>query len=196
MNQNLFFMIDRDKHQQLRIGLASPEQICAWSKRILPNGRIVGQVTKPYTLHYKTNEPEKDGSFCERIFGPIKSGVCACGNSRVIGNEKENSKFCEQCGVEFVDSRIRRYRMGYIELACPVVHVWYSKRLPSYIANLLAKPLKESEGPVYCDVRLDHKFRFCRSGIRNCHPIQSHWDAFSSDMSLRRNSMKLRITSI
>nr|YP_010900088.1 RNA polymerase beta' subunit [Cycas crassipes]YP_010900174.1 RNA polymerase beta' subunit [Cycas ferruginea]YP_010900260.1 RNA polymerase beta' subunit [Cycas guizhouensis]YP_010900432.1 RNA polymerase beta' subunit [Cycas longlinensis]UDU84195.1 RNA polymerase beta' subunit [Cycas ferruginea]WHS16436.1 RNA polymerase beta' subunit [Cycas crassipes]WHS16522.1 RNA polymerase beta' subunit [Cycas ferruginea]WHS16608.1 RNA polymerase beta' subunit [Cycas guizhouensis]WHS16780.1 RNA polymera len=147
-------MIDRDKHQQLRIGLASPEQICAWSKRILPNGRIVGQVTKPYTLHYKTNEPEKDGSFCERIFGPIKSGVCACGNSRVIGNEKENSKFCEQCGVEFVDSRIRRYRMGYIELACPVVHVWYSKRLPSYIANLLAKPLKESEGPVYCDVRL------------------------------------------
>nr|YP_009158333.1 RNA polymerase beta subunit-1 [Macrozamia mountperriensis]AFS64356.1 RNA polymerase beta subunit-1 [Macrozamia mountperriensis]BAR93539.1 RNA polymerase beta subunit-1 [Macrozamia mountperriensis] len=154
MNQNLSFTIDQDKHQQLRIGLASPEQICAWSKRILPNGRIVGQVTKPYTPHYKTNEPEKDGSFCERIFGPIKSGVCACGNSRVIGNEKENSKFCEQCGVEFVDSRIRRYRMGYIELACPVVHVWYSKRLPSYIANLLAKPLKESEGLVYCDVRL------------------------------------------
>nr|YP_009765506.1 RNA polymerase beta' subunit [Tipuana tipu]QIS95783.1 RNA polymerase beta' subunit [Tipuana tipu] len=144
-------MIDQYKHQQLRIGLVSPQQIIAWAKKILPNGEIVGEVTKPYTFHYKTNKPEKDGLFCERIFGPVKSGICACGNYRVIGDKKDNQKFCEQCGVEFVDSRIRRYQMGYIKLACPVTHVWYLKRLPSYIANLLDKPLKELEGLVYCD---------------------------------------------
>nr|UED22347.1 RNA polymerase beta' subunit [Rehmannia glutinosa] len=143
-------MIDRYKHQQLRIGLVSPQQISAWATKILPNGEIVGEVTKPYTFHYKTNKPEKDGLFCERIFGPIKSGICACGNYRVIGDAKEDPKSCEQCGVEFVDSRIRRYQMGYIKLACPVTHVWYLKRLPSYIANLLDKPLKELEGLVYC----------------------------------------------
>ncbi|YP_001381727.1 RNA polymerase beta' subunit (chloroplast) [Medicago truncatula] len=144
-------MIDQYKHQHLRIGSVSPEQISAWAKKILPNGEIVGEVTKPYTLHYKTNKPEKDGLFCERIFGPIKSGICACGNYRVIGDKKDQPKFCEQCGVEFVDSRVRRYQMGYIKLACPVTHVWYLKRLPSYIASLLDKPLKELEGLVYCD---------------------------------------------
>nr|YP_009422824.1 RNA polymerase beta' subunit [Burmeistera parviflora]AQS81165.1 RNA polymerase beta' subunit [Burmeistera parviflora] len=144
-------MIDRYKHQQLRIGLVSPEQISLWANKILPNGELVGEVTKPSTFHYKTNKPEKDGLFCERIFGPIKSGICACGNYRVIGDKKEDPKFCEQCGVEFVDSRIRRYQMGYIKLACPVTHVWYLRRLPSYIANLLDKPLKELEGLVYCD---------------------------------------------
>nr|YP_010855686.1 RNA polymerase beta' subunit [Licuala lauterbachii]YP_010855772.1 RNA polymerase beta' subunit [Licuala ramsayi]WGM66956.1 RNA polymerase beta' subunit [Licuala lauterbachii]WGM67042.1 RNA polymerase beta' subunit [Licuala ramsayi]WGM77123.1 RNA polymerase beta' subunit [Licuala ramsayi] len=151
MNQNFYSMIDRYKHQQLRIGPVSPQQIRAWANKILPNGEIVGEVTKPYTFHYKTNKPEKDGLFCERIFGPIKSRICACGNYRVIRAEKEDPKFCEQCGVEFVDSRIRRYQMGYIKLACPVTHVWYLKRLPSYIANLLDKPLKELEGLVYCD---------------------------------------------
>nr|YP_009516005.1 RNA polymerase beta [Solanum agnewiorum]YP_009524004.1 RNA polymerase beta [Solanum anguivi]AXQ38969.1 RNA polymerase beta [Solanum agnewiorum]AXQ39300.1 RNA polymerase beta [Solanum anguivi] len=151
-------MIDRYKHQQLRIGSVSPQQISAWATKILPNGEIVGEVTKPYTFHYKTNKPEKDGLFCERIFGPLKSGICACGNYRVIGDEKEDPKFCEQCGVEFVDSRIRRYQMGYIKLACPVTHVWYLKRLPSYIANLLDKPLKELEGLVYCDVYPNFSF--------------------------------------
>nr|YP_008578615.1 RNA polymerase beta' subunit [Asclepias syriaca]ADZ52311.1 RNA polymerase beta' subunit [Asclepias syriaca]AGW05128.1 RNA polymerase beta' subunit [Asclepias syriaca] len=151
MRQNLPSMIDRYKHQQLRIGSVSPQQISAWATKILPNGEIVGEVKKPYTFHYKTNKPEKDGLFCERIFGPIKSGICACGNYRVIGNKKEGPKFCEQCGVEFVDSRIRRYQMGYIKLASPVTHVWYLKRLPSYIANLLDKSLKELEGLVYCD---------------------------------------------
>nr|QKV48323.1 RNA polymerase beta' subunit [Tipularia szechuanica] len=151
-------MIDQYKHQQLRIGPASPQQIRAWAKKILPNGEIVGEVTKPYTFHYKTNKPEKDGLFCERISGPIKSGICACGNYRGIGTEKEDPRFCEECGVEFVDSRIRRYQMGYIKLTCPVTHVWYLKRLPSYIANLLDKPLRELEGLVYCDVYLYFSF--------------------------------------
>nr|YP_009860472.1 RNA polymerase beta' subunit [Coelogyne imbricata]QKV10118.1 RNA polymerase beta' subunit [Coelogyne imbricata] len=157
MNHNFYSMIDQYKHQQLRIGPVSPQQIKAWAKRILPNGEIVGEVTKPYTFHYKTNKPEKDGLFCERISGPIKSGICACGNYRGIGAEKEDPKSCEECGVEFVDSRIRRYQMGYIKLTCPVTHVWYLKRLPSYIANLLDKPLRELEGLVYCD------FSFARS---------------------------------
>nr|YP_009925286.1 RNA polymerase beta' subunit [Lomatogoniopsis alpina]QNH70450.1 RNA polymerase beta' subunit [Lomatogoniopsis alpina] len=151
-------MIDQYKHQQLRIGSVSPQQISDWATKLLPNGKIVGEVTKPYTFHYKTNKPEKDGLFCERIFGPLKNGICACGNYRVIGNEKEDPKFCEQCGVEFVDSRIRRYQMGYIKLARPVTHVWYLKRLPSYIANLLDRSLKELEGLIYCDVYPNFSF--------------------------------------
>ncbi|CAN6446914.1 unnamed protein product [Victoria cruziana] len=131
MNQNFSSMIDQYKHQQLQIGLVSPKQI------------IVGEVTKPYIFHYKTNKSEKDRLFCERIFGPIKSRICACGNYRVIGGEKEEPKFCEQCRVESVDFWIRRYQIGHIKLACPVTHVWYLKCLPSYIANLLDKPLKE-----------------------------------------------------
>nr|QWW92338.1 RNA polymerase beta' subunit [Ptychanthus striatus] len=145
-------MTYQNKYKYLRIELASPEQIRDWAKRILPNGEIVGQVTKPYTLHYKTHKPEKDGLFCERIFGPIKSGVCSCGKYQGIGNKKGTIRFCDNCGVEFIESRIRRYRMGYIELACPVTHIWYLKRLPSCIANLLAKPLKELESLVYCDL--------------------------------------------
>nr|QWW93011.1 RNA polymerase beta' subunit [Cyathodium smaragdinum] len=147
-------MTYKNKHQYLRIELASPEQIRTWAERILPNGEIVGEVTKPYTLHYKTHKPEKDGLFCERIFGPIRNGICACGKCQGVGDKKENIKFCDQCGVEFIESRIRRYRMGYIKLACSVTHVWYSKRLPSYIANLLAEPLKELESLVYCDLFL------------------------------------------
>nr|YP_011030789.1 RNA polymerase beta' subunit [Hiya brooksiae]WQT71167.1 RNA polymerase beta' subunit [Hiya brooksiae] len=147
-------MIHRTNYQQLRIGLASPEQIRSWAERELPNGDVVGQVDQPYTLHHKTHKPERDGSFCERIFGPIKSGVCACGNYRSVDNEGEYFNFRKHCGVEFTDSRVRRYRMGYIKLACPVTHVWFSKRIPSYIANPPAKPLKEPESPVYCDVFL------------------------------------------
>nr|BBF91246.1 RNA polymerase beta subunit-1 [Saxegothaea conspicua] len=143
-------MIDQDKHQQVQIGLVSPKQIRAWSERILPNGKKVGEVTNPDTFDFETNQPEIDGSFRERIFGPKKSGVCACRKPQVIENE-EGSKFCKQCGIELVDSRIRRYRMGYIKLACPVVHIWYFKRRPSYIANLLDLTRKDLEGPVYCD---------------------------------------------
>ncbi|CAN6483025.1 unnamed protein product [Victoria cruziana] len=138
-------------NQQLQIGLVSPKQICAWANKILPNGEIIGEVTKPYTFHYKTNKSEKDRLFCERIFGPIKSEICSCGNYQVIGGEKEKPKFCEQCRVESVDFWIRRYQMGYIKLACPMTRMWYLERLPNYIANLLDKPLKELEGLVYCN---------------------------------------------
>nr|YP_010887893.1 RNA polymerase beta' subunit [Sextonia rubra]WJJ67464.1 RNA polymerase beta' subunit [Sextonia rubra] len=181
-------MIDWYKHQQLRIGSVSPQQISAWAKKILPNGEIVGEVTKPYTFHYKSNKPEKDGLFCERIFGPRKSGICACGNYRVIGDEKEDPKFCEQCGVEFVDSRIRRYQMGYIKLACPATHVWYLKRLPSYIANLLDKPLKELEGLVYCD------FSFARPIAKKPTFLRLR-GSFESEIQSRKYSIPLFFTT-
>ncbi|WOG92698.1 hypothetical protein DCAR_0311973 [Daucus carota subsp. sativus] len=170
-------MIDQYKHQQLRIGSVSPQQISTWANKILPNGERVGEVTKPYTFHYKTNKPEKDGLFCERIFGPIKSGICAY------------RKSCEQCGVEFVDSRIRRYQMGYIKLACPVTHVWYLKRLPSYIANLLDKPLKELEGLVYCD----ETFTFGFEGGGGISYIGSYPDfSFARPIAKKPTFLRLR----
>nr|ULQ68550.1 RNA polymerase beta' subunit [Xyris capensis] len=184
-------MMDHFKHQQVQIGLVSSQQIRAWAERILPNGEIIGEVTKANTFHYKTNKPEKDGLFCERIFGPKKSGICACGSflviraeKEVIRAEKEDQKFCARCGVEFVDSRIRRYQMGYIKLACPVTHVWYFKRLPSYIANLLDKPLKQLKGLVYGDLsfarpitkkptflRLRGFFKYEIQSWKHCIPI-------------------------
>nr|YP_009250973.1 RNA polymerase beta' subunit [Geranium incanum]AKF43438.1 RNA polymerase beta' subunit [Geranium incanum]AMY95984.1 RNA polymerase beta' subunit [Geranium incanum] len=144
-------MIDPYKHQQLQIGLVSPQQISAWANKTLPNGEIVGEVTEIEHVEWETNKPKIGGFFCERIFGPIKSGICACGHYGEFGDQKEKRTFCGDCGVEFANSRIRRYQMGYIKLACPVTHVWYLRRLPSYIANLLDKPLKELEDLVYCD---------------------------------------------
>nr|YP_003934052.1 RNA polymerase beta [Geranium palmatum]ACH47349.1 RNA polymerase beta [Geranium palmatum]ADJ66351.1 RNA polymerase beta [Geranium palmatum] len=144
-------MIDRYKHQQLQIGLVSPQQISTWANKTLPNGEIVGEVTEIDHVEWETNKPKIGGFFCERIFGPIKSGICACGYYGEFGDQKEKRTFCGDCGVEFSNCRIRRYQMGYIKLACPVTHVWYLRRLPSYIANLLDKPLKELEDLVYCD---------------------------------------------
>nr|YP_009828835.1 RNA polymerase beta' subunit [Enhalus acoroides]QJC59066.1 RNA polymerase beta' subunit [Enhalus acoroides]UWV91936.1 RNA polymerase beta' subunit [Enhalus acoroides] len=156
-------MIDWYKHQQLRIGSVSPEKIRSWANKILPNGEIVGEVKNPFTFHHQTNKPEKNGLFCEKIFGPMQSGICACGK---IIRENKYTKFCKKCGVEFVDSRIRRYQMGYIQLARPKTHVWYLKRfpsdLPSYIANLLDQSLEELEGLVYCDIRTYLDFYFAR----------------------------------
>nr|AEP94875.1 RNA polymerase beta [Vigna unguiculata] len=184
-------MIDQYKHQQLRIGSVSPQQISAWAKRILPNGEIVGEVKKPYTFHYKTNKPEKDGLFCERIFGPIKSGICACGNYRVIRDKKDDPKFCEQCGVEFIDSRIRRYQMGYIKLACVVTHAWYLKRLPSYIANLLDKPLKELESLVYGDVMDYSLIEWKELGKEGSPDNENEWE--DRKVGRRKNFLVRRI---
>nr|YP_010574342.1 RNA polymerase beta' subunit [Halophila ovalis]UZH94353.1 RNA polymerase beta' subunit [Halophila ovalis] len=165
MNPNFYSMIDWYKHQQLRIGLVSPEQIRSWANKILPNGEVVGgEVKSPFSFHCEKNGPEKDGLFCERIFGPMQSGICACGKIR---GEKEDTKFCKECGVEFVDSRIRRYQMGYIQLVRPKTHVWYLKRFPrglsSYIANLLDKSLEELEDLVYRDIGTYLDSTFVRS---------------------------------
>ncbi len=130
----------------VKIGLASPERIRVWGERTLPNGTVVGEVTKPETINYRTLKPEMDGLFCERIFGPAKDWECHCGKYKRV---RHRGIVCERCGVEVTESRVRRHRMGYIKLAAPVAHVWYLKGIPSYIAILLDMPLRDVEQIVY-----------------------------------------------
>ncbi len=118
-------MISFDTMTGLRISLASPEQIRRWSS---------GEVTSPQTLNYRTLKPIKDGLFCERIFGPTKSWTCACGRYKRV---RFKGVVCQKCGVTVTHSRVRRERMGHIELAAPVSHPWYAKGSPSRIALLL-----------------------------------------------------------
>ncbi len=112
----------------------------------MPNGQVVGEVTKPETINYRTLKPEMDGLFCERIFGPAKDWECHCGKYKRV---RHRGIVCERCGVEVTESRVRRHRMGYIKLAAPVAHVWYLKGIPSYIAILLDMPLRDVEQIVY-----------------------------------------------
>jgi len=130
----------------VKIGLASPERIRQWGERALPNGQVVGEVTKPETINYRTLKPEMDGLFCERIFGPAKDWECHCGKYKRV---RHRGIVCERCGVEVTESRVRRHRMGYIKLAAPVAHVWYLKGIPSYMAILLDMPLRDVEQIVY-----------------------------------------------
>ena len=109
----------------IKIDLASPEQIRKWS---------CGEVTRPETINYRTLKPEKDGLFCERIFGPTKDWECNCGKYKRL---RYKGKICERCGVEVTRSSVRRERMGHIELAAPVSHIWYFKGIPSRIGLLL-----------------------------------------------------------
>jgi DNA-directed RNA polymerase subunit beta' len=130
----------------VKIGIASPDRIRQWGERTLPNGTVVGEVTKPETINYRTLKPEMDGLFCERIFGPAKDWECHCGKYKRV---RHRGIVCERCGVEVTESRVRRHRMGYIKLAAPVTHVWYLKGIPSYMAILLDMPLRDVEQIVY-----------------------------------------------
>jgi DNA-directed RNA polymerase subunit beta' len=107
---------------------------------------LVGEVTKPETINYRTLKPEMDGLFCERIFGPAKDWECHCGKYKRV---RHRGIVCERCGVEVTESRVRRHRMGYIKLAAPVSHVWYLKGIPSYLSILLDMPLRDVEQIVY-----------------------------------------------
>ena len=134
------------KLDSIRIGLAPPEVIRKWAERILPNGKIVGEVTSRETLNHNTLNPEKGGLFCERIFGPVKDFECSCGRKK----NKIQQQFCPHCEVEFTSAQVRRYRLGYIQLASPVTHVWYLKgRRPSYISILLGIKQKKIEAITY-----------------------------------------------
>lgn len=130
----------------VKIGIASPERIRQWGERTLPNGILVGEVTKPETINYRTLKPEMDGLFCERIFGPSKDWECWCGKYKRV---RHRGIVCERCGVEVTESRVRRHRMGFIKLAAPVTHVWYLKGIPSYLSILLDMPLRDVEQIVY-----------------------------------------------
>jgi DNA-directed RNA polymerase subunit beta' len=138
--------VQSNQFDYVKIGLASPERIRTWGERTLPNGQVVGEVTKPETINYRTLKPEMDGLFCERIFGPAKDWECHCGKYKRV---RHRGIVCERCGVEVTESRVRRHRMGFIKLAAPVAHVWYLKGIPSYIAILLDMPLRDVEQIVY-----------------------------------------------
>ncbi len=131
----------------IKIGLASPEKIREWSR---------GEVKKPETINYRTLKPEKDGLFCERIFGPTKDWECHCGKYKRI---RYKGVVCDRCGVEVTKSKVRRERMGHIELACPVSHIWYFKGIPSRMGLILSMSPRALEKVLYFAsyIVLDHK---------------------------------------
>jgi DNA-directed RNA polymerase subunit beta' len=130
---------DPRKYRAIRIALASPEQIRKWSH---------GEIKKPETINYRTFKPERDGLFCAKIFGPTKDYECNCGKYKRM---KHRGVICEKCGVEVIQSKVRRERMAHIELATPVSHIWFLKSLPSKIGNLLDLTLKNMEKVLYFD---------------------------------------------
>jgi DNA-directed RNA polymerase subunit beta' len=140
-------MLETDRSfDYVKINLASPARIRGWGERTLPDGQCIGEVTKPETINYRTLKPEMSGLFCERIFGPVNDWECHCGKYKRV---RHKGIVCERCGVEVIESNVRRHRMGFVELASPVTHVWYVKGRPSKIALILNISLKELEQVVY-----------------------------------------------
>ena len=141
--EELFSFFEKEKKplkfKAVRISLASPDKIRDWSH---------GEVKKPETINYRTFKPERDGLFCAKIFGPVKDYECNCGKYKRM---KHRGVVCEKCGVEVIQSKVRRERLGHIELAAPVAHIWFLKSLPSKIGNLLDMTLKELEKVLYFD---------------------------------------------
>jgi len=137
----LFSFFERPKNpisfNSIRIALASPEKIRSWSH---------GEVRKSETINYRTFKPERDGLFCAKIFGPTKDYECNCGKYKRM---RHRGVVCEKCGVEVIQSKVRRERMGHIELATPVAHIWFLKSLPSRIGALLDMSLKDLEKVLY-----------------------------------------------
>ena len=123
----------------VKISLASPEKIRSWS---------YGEVKKPETINYRTFKPERDGLFCAKIFGPVKDYECNCGKYKRM---KHRGVVCEKCGVEVIQSKVRRERLGHIELATPVAHIWFLRSLPSRIGAVLDMSLKNLERVLYCE---------------------------------------------
>jgi DNA-directed RNA polymerase subunit beta' len=130
-------LIDLNHFDRIRIGLASPEKICAWSS---------GEVKKPETINYRTLKPERDGLFCERIFGPTRDWECHCGKYKRV---RYKGVICDRCGVEVTRSKVRRERLGHIELAAPVSHIWYFKGIPSRMGLLLDMSPRALEKVLY-----------------------------------------------
>ncbi|WP_114763598.1 DNA-directed RNA polymerase subunit beta', partial [Vibrio cholerae] len=129
-----------EEFDAIKIGLASPDMIRSWS---------FGEVKKPETINYRTFKPERDGLFCARIFGPVKDYECLCGKYKRL---KHRGVICEKCGVEVTQTKVRRDRMGHIELASPVAHIWFLKSLPSRIGLLMDMPLRDIERVLYFEM--------------------------------------------
>lgn len=126
----------------IKIGLSSPEVVRSWS---------FGEVKKPETINYRTFKPERDGLFCAKIFGPMKDYECLCGKYKRL---KHRGVVCEKCGVEVTVAKVRRERMGHIDLASPVAHIWFLKSLPSRIGLLLDMPLRAIERVLYFEAHM------------------------------------------
>ena len=181
----------------IEIGISSPQQICLWGSRQLPNGKKVGLVKNSKTVNYKRFTPFRDGLFCERIFGPVTSLVCAC------GKKQPHSKvtFCEKCEVEYIDQRSRRYRLGYISLLSPVTHIWYLKGRPSYLSLFLGKRKKTVVALAYCNAYLIehshyrkenevHLWPFMKSLSNTENLLQNNFYKSSSNSSHTRKSIR------
>ena len=172
----------KNNFDYIKINLASPKRIRQWGQRILPNGKIIGEVIKPETINYRTFKPEMGGLFCEKIFGPVKNWECYCGKyKRVQPNEL---LICERCGVEITESRVRRHRMGYIELNTPVTHVWYLKGVPSYLSLLLRRKLKTLEEIIYFNKYLvlnTENFTDVANNIQNNTNFENFLSTFSNN---------------
>ena len=141
--EDIFSFFEKPKNplsfKGIKVALASPERIKEWS---------YGEVKKPETINYRTFKPERDGLFCAKIFGPVKDYECNCGKYKRM---KHRGVVCEKCGVEVIQSKVRRERMGHIQLATPVAHIWFLKSLPSRIGNLMDITLKDLERALYCE---------------------------------------------
>ncbi|HLB03149.1 MAG TPA: DNA-directed RNA polymerase subunit beta', partial [Nitrospiria bacterium] len=161
----------------IRIRIASPEKIRSWS---------YGEVKKPETINYRSFKPERDGLFCARIFGPIKDWECNCGKYKRM---KHRGIVCDKCGVEVIQSKVRRERMGHIELASPVAHIWFLKGVPSRIGILLDMTLKQLEKILYFenyvvmdpgDLPLKQKDLLTEERYREL--VQQHGSQFKAEM--------------
>src|SRR6187431_2879413 len=141
MMEDLFSLFEKPKNplnfNSIRISVASPDKIRSWSH---------GEVKKPETINYRTFKPERDGLFCAKIFGPTKDYECNCGKYKRM---RHRGVVCEKCGVEVIQSKVRRERMGHIELATPIAHIWFVKSLPSRIGTLVDLTLKQLEKILY-----------------------------------------------
>jgi DNA-directed RNA polymerase subunit beta' len=159
MNQEIVNLFSPQTQQQnfdqIRIGIASPEKILSWS---------YGEIKKPETINYRTFKPERDGLFCARIFGPVKDYECLCGKYKRM---KYKGVICEKCGVEVTLAKVRRERMGHIELAAPVAHIWFLKSLPSRIGLLLDMTLKDLERVLYFE-----NYIVLEPGLTSLKPLQ------------------------
>jgi len=159
MNQEIVNLFSPQTQQQnfdrIRIGIASPEKILSWS---------YGEIKKPETINYRTFKPERDGLFCARIFGPVKDYECLCGKYKRM---KYKGVICEKCGVEVTLAKVRRERMGHIDLAAPVAHIWFLKSLPSRIGLLLDMTLKDLERVLYFE-----NFIVLEPGLTSLKPLQ------------------------
>ena len=156
----------------IKIKLTSPLRVLRWANRKLPNGQFIGEIQKSETINYRTFKPEMDGLFCERIFGPIKSFECACGKYKRV---RYQGLICERCGVELTESRVRRHRMGYINLIYPATHVWYIYSRPNFIALLLeVENFEKQLNTNYTDH--SKKCKKCRSLKLTTSTIVNLWD--------------------